>query len=331
MNTKQLGMQAAVMLAMAIPAAAVGQLAGTSHPDEVPVATSPDGVQQPLVYVPTPPSAAASIGLKPRAGTPVDAPANAFAPSTPALRTPVPAAPAAEYNPNEYRAYVPLHPIAPKAFNPDASIAGDAVPVSDGDSDLDRGIVTRVAGPTNRLPEGTLIRTKTLDSLSTKQTEEGSEWRAELVSPVMRDGRVLLPAGAVLHGRVTEVHGGRRISGRALLHLETIAVTMPDGNSIGVHAQVIDTNLNGSTKVDQEGTILHRDHRVEQASVLALTTGSGAAAGALIGGVPGALIGAGVGAGVSTAIWLKQDRQTELPRNTQITFELTRALSIGNE
>jgi hypothetical protein len=151
------------------------------------------------------------------------------------------------------------------------------------------------------------------------------------MEPLMRDGRVLIPAGAVIRGKVTEVHGGKRISGKAGIHLQPIAVMMPDGTSMGLHAQVIDTNLYGSTVVDNEGTILHRDHKKEEAGVLALTTGSGAAAGAMVGGVPGALIGAGLGAGVSTVLWLKQDRQAEIPRNTQVTFELTRPMVLGQE
>ena len=40
---------------------------------------------------------------------------------------------------------------------------------------------------------------------------------------------------------MTEVHGGRRISGGALLHLEPRNVTLPDGTHYIVHAQLIDT------------------------------------------------------------------------------------------
>ncbi len=308
MNTRRTGFGAAMLLALAIPGvgaqAALGQMTGVSHPDEIPAATAPDSASLPLIYVPTP---------------------------SPALQSrPTPPPPAhVTYDPNEFKPYVPLH--TAKNFNPDAAIVGDPMPRPDGTIDVDAGIVTRITGPSNRLPEGTLLHTRMLQALSTLATDEGAEWRAELTAPVMRDGRVLLPAGAVLRGRVTEVHGGKRISGRALIHLETVAVGMPDGTSMSLHAQVVDTNLNNSTKVNEEGTILHRDHHVEQAAVLGLTAGSGAVAGALVAGVPGALVGAGVGAGVSTVIWLKQDRQAELPRNTQVTFALTHPMSIGQE
>jgi len=322
--TKQMSLRVAVAMGLAIPAAvAMGQATGTSHPEEI-VVTTENGAKQP-VYVPTP--APAGYASTPSAYVPT--PAVVVAPSQPA-----PVAVAAQ----EFKPYKP--------YDPDAMVVGDnpagvvepmrapAMAAETGRedaTDIDAGVVTRVAGPGNGLPVGTLVRTKMLQSFSTKTTEEGSEWRAELMEPLMRDGRVLIPAGAVVRGRVTSVHGGRRITGQAGIHLQTLAVMMPDGTSMGMHAQVIDTSIAHAAVVDNEGTILHRDHKKEEAGVLALTTGSGAAAGAVLGGVPGALIGAGIGAGVSTAIWLKEDRQAEIPKDTQVTFELTRAMILGQE
>ena len=59
--------------------------------------------------------------------------------------------------------------------------------------------------------------------------------------------------------------------------------------------------------------------------MMGLATGGTVAAGAMIGGVPGAVIGAGVGAGVSTVVWLKQDRQADLPKDLGVVFSLTEA------
>jgi hypothetical protein len=198
-------------------------------------------------------------------------------------------------------------------------------------ADQDGGVVVRVAGPSDRLPEGTLMKVRLRETLSTKRTRDGSEWSAELLEPLERDGQVLVPAGSVLRGKVTEVHGGKRIHGQAAIHLTTLSMTLPDGSTRGIHAQVIDTELNHALRVDREGTILHRDHRAEQAGVLALTAGSGAVAGGIIAGVPGALVGAGVGAGVSGVLYLKEDKQAELPQGTVVTFELTRSMGFGPE
>ena len=60
---------------------------------------------------------------------------------------------------------------------------------------------------------------------------------------------------------------------------------------------------------------------------MGLATGGGLATGAILGGLPGAVIGAGVGAGVSTVVWLKQDRQAELPKDLGVVFSLTEPMS----
>jgi hypothetical protein len=133
---------------------------------------------------------------------------------------------------------------------------------------------------------------------------------------------VIIPVGSILEGRVTEVHGGKRITGGALLHLETNNVTLPDGTHYIVHAQVIDTG-NSDFKVTDEGTLKKKDHAKETLAVMGGVTGAGAATGAMLGGGVGAAVGAGIGAGVSTVIWLKQDRQATLPKDVKLVFSLT--------
>jgi hypothetical protein len=133
---------------------------------------------------------------------------------------------------------------------------------------------------------------------------------------------VIIPVGSILEGRVTEVHGGKRISGGALLHLETNNVTLPDGTHYIVHAQVIDTGKS-EFKVTDEGTLKKKDHAKETLAVMGGVTGAGAATGAVLGGGVGAVVGASIGAGVSTVIWLKQDRQATLPKDVQLVFSLT--------
>jgi hypothetical protein len=197
--------------------------------------------------------------------------------------------------------------------------------------DIDAGIVTRVPGPSNALPEGTLIKIRLNQSLSTLGTALGTPFDGELTEPIERDGHVLLPAGSLLSGRVTEVHGGRRISGAATLHLQTLAVTLPDGTHYPIHAQVIDTNLFRTTKVDREGNIVRKDHVKETAAELGLSTGAGIATGALVAGPAGAVVGGVIGAGVGTTVWLKQDRQATLPTDTLITFSLDIPLVVGGQ
>ena len=229
---------------------------------------------------------------------------------------------------------VPVEP----AFEPKPVLSASfAEPISGNDArlvsrpDPDAGIVTRVEGPANQLPAGTLVKVRMLEGLSTRTTAMGTRFTAQLVDPVLRDGRVLLPAGSTLSGKVTEVHGGKRVNGQASMHLMTQHVTLPDGTVYPVQGQVIDTDIYKKTKVDSEGTILHGGSKAGTAAVFGLAAGSGAASGALIAGWPGAIIGAGVGAGISTVVWLKQDHQTELPAGTGVTFMLTSPVVVGME
>lgn len=341
----KLSIAALAVVAAAAPftTASAQQRTGVSKPEQVPVMTTPDGISQPVLYEDT--NGAIVKG-------PV-APAGPVLPVAPTLKVRPEAAPQTVAAPRqrvtsngeivtETSAYVPYLPpgsVAPAvSARPSATERDDAAatraedrkPAADA-TPFDEGVVTRIAGPANQLPNGTLLKVKMREELSTTATAAGQVFHAELTEAVTRDGRTLLPAGSVISGEVTEVHGGKRISGAASLRLQPVQITLPDGTKYAVVGQVIDTNLYHSTKVDREGTIIRRDHAGETAAVFALSTGSGAAAGGLLGGVPGALIGGGIGAGVSTAMWLKMDRQTELPAGTRVVFALTSPMVVGGQ
>lgn len=197
-----------------------------------------------------------------------------------------------------------------KAFNPDAAI------------------VTSVEDVAGELREGTLLRVRLKEGLSTVGTLPGTHFQAELTEPVEKNGRVILPIGSMMEGRITEVHSGRRISGRAALHLDPRSVTLPDGTHYVIQAQLIDTDQLANTKVDREGTLLRGDHPKETLAVVGATTGAAAVAGGMIGGGVGAAVGAGIGAGASTIVWLKQDRQAVIPADALLIFSLTTPMDL---
>ena len=242
-----------------------------------------------------------------------------------------------------YGAYVPYHAPgtaaapAKDAFDPDANIVtaetagrSERRPLSEAmnaKNDPDAEIVTHVPSKAGEVPDGTLLKARLRETLSTMTTQPGTKFTAEISSPVMRDGRVIIPSGAMLEGRVTWVRGGKRIGGPAAIHLEPRTVTLPDGGQYILHARVIDTDSWDNTGVDDEGTITRKQSGKKTLGVMTLAAGGPMAAGAMIGGLPGAVIGAGVGAGVGTVIWLKQDRQAELPKDLELVFSLTEPMS----
>jgi len=214
-----------------------------------------------------------------------------------------------------YGAYVPY--TGPKVAG--APAATHAMPVENPE---DAMIVVDVPEREGELREGTLLRTRIQDTLSTSTTLRGTRFTAEVTEPVVRNGRVIIPVGAILNGQVTEVRGGRRITGAALLHLETRDVTLPDGTHYIVRAQLVDTG-GSDFKVSDEGTLKKKDHAKETLAVVGGVTGASAVTGAVIGGGVGAVVGAGIGAGVSTVLWLRQDRQATLPKDVVLVFSLT--------
>src|SRR5271155_4679814 len=153
---------AALVLA-AVPAFA--QSTGVSHPDAAVITTTDDSAATPA---PTPGSAQA----KPSA-------------AVPAAVAPAPAA--ATASTVVYGPYVPYTGPA---------VAGASANVAAAD-DPDAMIVTSVPEREGELREGTLLRTRILENVSTASTPQGSKFTAELTEPIERNGRVILPVGSI--------------------------------------------------------------------------------------------------------------------------------------
>ena len=291
----------AVLLVAALPSVAQQdeERTGISHPDDSNVTTdqpTPNTGRHPLA--------------KPSPSTPAPA-ANSTSPSAQA-------APPADA---VYGPYVPYKPGASSAGSP-AGAARRSAPF-----DPDAEIITSVPEDEHAFGEGTLIYARILNDISSKTTLPGSPFSAELTQPLMKGQQVIIPAGSILHGRVTEVRRGRRITGGAAIHLEPRTITLPDGTEYRLHAQLSNITAHG-LKLGSEGTLKKSDNTVQDLAVISLATGGGAVAGAMIGGGVGAAVGAGLGAGVSTYIWMKSDRQASLPKDVQLVFTLTDAMPL---
>lgn len=263
------------------------------------------------------------------------------------VHTPKPsAAIPAKQSDDVYGAYVPYHATgtpAPMIRSSDAAFDADANIVTAetagrterrlltdavNSKDPDAGIVTSVPSRPGEISEGTLLKAKLQETISTVTTAAGTKFTASVSEPLMKDGKVIIPVGSLVEGRVTMIHGGKRIGGGSAIHLEPRSITLPDGGQYMLEARVIDTDGWDNTKVDSEGTVLRKEDGKKNLAVISLAAGGPMAAGALLGGVPGAVIGAGVGAGVGTIIWLKQDRQAELPKDLGVVFSLTEPMSV---
>jgi hypothetical protein len=180
-------------------------------------------------------------------------------------------------------------------------------------------------GP-GQLGEGTTIRVRLLDRLSTTDSEEGQAFRSRVATDVLQSGQVLIPAGAEIDGKVTNVSSGT-LGGHGSMHLVPETVILPDGSRYHLYAQV--TGAPGSrTQVGNEGTINAGSRLKRDGIEYGGAVGAGVTTGAIVGGPVGALAVGLIGAGVITAHLLISHPQANLDEGTVLLFTLTQQLNL---
>jgi len=192
----------------------------------------------------------------------------------------------------------------------------------------DSDIVGYVPSPNNELAEGTNIRVRLLDSLSTKETNAGTAFKAQVATDVYKNGRVIIPAGSELRGRVVGVTQGHHFGTASTLRLRPDVVILPDGTAYHLFAQVIESKA-PNTRTDSEGGIQPSSHLKKDAIEYGAGVGTGALVGAKIAGVHGAVIGSLVGAGVITVhMMMQHPEMAEVPKGSIVTFSLTEPMDL---
>jgi hypothetical protein len=241
------------------------------------------------------------------------------APATPAA-APAPApAPAAKSNPDAGIIETPLPPSAGEYMPHSAALHPRNF---DGSADKDDDIVTYVPGPANALPEGTVFKVRMLQDIDAGSTTANTPFRGTVAEDVMRNGKVVIPVGSEVRGRVVYAAAGNRLNGGSVIHLRPDEFVLPDGTRYHMHAQVIDT-VGSDTKVKGEGNIAANEHGKRTLAEVGAGAGGGAIIGAAVGGGVGAVVGTAVGAGVMTAHWLRTNWSANLPAQSTVVFSLT--------
>ena len=184
------------------------------------------------------------------------------------------------------------------------------------------------AQATAPIPAGTALMVKLETTLATFSNKPGDPFQARLTQPVMLNGRTLIPAGAMVEGRVTKVAEPRRISGKPTIGILPEALVLPTGERLFLDATLVDTNIGDGTDVNNEGEFKGSGHDRRDEIETGGGTASGMLIGGLIGGPPGILIGGVVGAGSTGAHWLSKHRSATLPAGTELTLELNRPLAM---
>jgi hypothetical protein len=192
----------------------------------------------------------------------------------------------------------------------------------------DDDIVHVIPSPGNELIEGTNIRVRLSQSLSTTDTTSGQPFKGIVISNVYKDGSVIIPAGSELHGRVVGVSQGHHFGPHATLRLRPDLVLLPDGTAYHLYAQVIQSQAPG-TRTDDEGGIQPSSQLKKDAVEYGAGVGAGAVAGAEIAGPHGAAVGGLIGAGVVTAhLLIQHPRAATVPEGSVVVFSLTEPMAL---
>jgi hypothetical protein len=210
-------------------------------------------------------------------------------------------------------------PVQPRAAEP--TLINRQVADPDGD------IVHPLPLRPGELPEGATIRVRLLDQLSTSRSEKGEAFRSRVASDVVRDGQVLIPAGAEIDGQIASVSTGHP-GGRGSMLLRPETVILADGSRYRLHASLSSTP-GAKTKVDSEGAVLPASRIKRDSIEYGGAVGGGATTGAVVGGPVGAMTGGLIGAGVVTAHLLISHPQATLEPGTILVFTLSDRLMMA--
>ncbi|HEY3442215.1 MAG TPA: LssY C-terminal domain-containing protein [Paludibaculum sp.] len=111
--------------------------------------------------------------------------------------------------------------------------------------------------PAATLPTGAALEVRLRQTISSYSSQSGTELRAELIAPVLDNGRTLLPQGSVLRGRLADVKsirmGLRNL--RASLRVDFDELQLPDGSTHPVQTRLVSVD-SAREAVDASGKIV---------------------------------------------------------------------------
>src|ERR1700680_481076 len=168
------------------------------------------------------------------------------------------------------------------------------------------------------VPAGTALMVKLETTLATFSNKAGDPFHARLTQAVMLNGKMLIPAGALVEGRVTKVAEPRRVSGKPTIGILPETLVLPTGERFFLDATLVDTNAGRDTDVNNEGEFKGSGHDRRDQMEAGGGTAGGMLIGGLVGGPVGVVVGGVVGASSGGAYWLSKHRSATLPAGTNL-------------
>jgi hypothetical protein len=193
-----------------------------------------------------------------------------------------------------------------------------------------------VHAQSNQVTPGTIVRLTLLNGLSTSVAHTGDPFTAIVSEPVFIGSQMVVPAGAIVHGTVTDVTRPRMLAmfrGGASMNLVF--------NSIEVESRIFPARMSilsiytggadaGKKRKDLktvEGVVIEENRDIKgDVTDIALGTGGGSVVGAVFSHVVrGTVIGL---VGSSAYVVAKKGKEVELPAQTGILVRMDSTVSL---
>ena len=183
------------------------------------------------------------------------------------------------------------------------------------------------------VPAGTRIPLVMVNSVSSRNSQQGDPVYMQSVYPVVVDGRMVIPAGTHVSGTVVRTKRPGRIKGRAAINITIDQMILHNGVIRDLSGRPAMLDGRSSDNLDREtGTVKGPGTKGEDAETIATAGSVGATIGVIAGGRagrPGKGVGIGAAAGGAAglgAVLMSRGRDAELARGTHIEMVLERDL-----
>ena len=164
------------------------------------------------------------------------------------------------------------------------------------------------------IPSGTELDVRLQNPLNSGTAQVEDRFEATTLSDVLVDGRVAIPAGAVMRGVVTAVEPGTRTNRTAKMTVSFDQVTI-NQRAYPMRATVTEA-------IEGEGIKGELPRAGAGAAV-------GAIIGGVLGGVKGAVLGTVIGGGGTIAA--TEGKEVELPQGTQLHVRIDEPLQVASQ
>ena len=164
------------------------------------------------------------------------------------------------------------------------------------------------------VPAGTRISAELVTPLSTKTNRRGDRIEARVLADIMVDGRLAIPAGAILSGTVTErVSGSKQIGATPM---------------IGVGFDTLAPDADRAVAISSTLTEIGKSEGGRDAAKIAGGAVVGAVVGKQVGDKKGTIIGGVLGAAAGAAAAKNTGTEVEIPAGTIISLTLDDAVEV---